>query len=451
MKLRRNLYLILALVIALVVIVLPREDLILSKIPGVDDGQLKVRQGLDLQGGLYLTYKADLADVADEDKKAAIDGVIDVINRRINPTGTSEVIVQTSGADQIVVQLPGVQNEEEAVGIIGQTAELVFYEETSSVDLTSLSEEELQDPANLTPQRIETGLTGKDLANARVGINPNGGQGGGIVVEFTMKNDAVDTFRELTTRINRNGTRLAITLDNRTLFNGQVSSPITNGSGVMTGFADAKDAQETALLLRAGSLPVPIELVAQRSIGASLGSVSIAKSLMAGVIGLIGLAIFMIGYYRLSGVVAVTALIIYTLLNIAIFKISSQTGFPIVMTLAGIAAFILSIGMAVDANILIFERMKEEYQEGEDLEDSLKAGFKRAWSSIRDSNISSLITCFILYQFGTTVIKGFALVLAIGILTSMFTAITISRNLMMALVKSRIAKPSRLGFWKEKK
>ena len=211
----------------------------------------------------------------------------------------------------------------------------------------------------------------------------------------------------------------------------------------MQGFKDIKDAQETAVLLNAGALPVPIELVEQRTVGATLGQESIEKSLVAGAIGLIAVLVFMIVYYRLAGLVAGAALLIYTLLILDIFKISGITQSPIVLTLAGIAGFVLSIGMAVDDNILIFERMKEEVREGSSVSAAVDSGFKRAWSSIRDSNVSTLITCLILYISGIPIIKGFAVTLAIGVVVSMFTAITISKTFMQAIVQTKIgSRPS---------
>ena len=433
MKLRTRLLLILALVVVVIIIDVPREDKIFSAV-GVKDTGLKVRQGLDLQGGANLLYQADLSKTPSEEKTKAVTGVINVIQKRVNPTGTSEVVVQTSGSDRLAIQLPGVKDVNEAIGLIGKTAELKFY----SVDANNLP--------------TETDLSGKDLDNASADIDQQSGQ---PIISFTMKQDSVQKFADLTTKLNQSGGRLLILLDNQPLFNGTVSSPITDGKGQMQGFKDVKDAQDTAVLLNAGALPVPINLVEQRTVGASLGSESISKSILAGIIGLLAVVIFMIVYYRLAGVVASVALAIYTLINIAIFKLSGLTPFPIVLTLAGIAGFILSIGMAVDANILIFERMKEEVRAGSSLQAGLETGFKRAWSSIRDSNISTLITCFILYNFsfGTSIVKGFAVTLAIGVLVSMFTAITVSKTFMMLLVQTKVGsdpKMYRLGKSKTK-
>ncbi len=401
-----------------ILIAIPREDKILSAL-GIKDTKLKVRQGLDLQGGASLLYQADLSKTDSASRTKAISGVVDVINKRVNPTGTSEVLVQTSGSDRILVQLPGIKDIDEAINLIGKTAELSFYQ--------------VSPENNITPSDV----SGKDLDNATTDIDQQSGQ---PVIAFTMKNEAIQKFADLTTQVNKTGGRLLITLDDQYLFNGTVSTPISDGKGQMQGFKNVKDAQEKAVLLNAGALPVPIQLAEQRTVGASLGSESIAKSMIAGLIGILAVMFFMIAYYRLAGVIASVALIIYTLININIFKISVATPFPIVLTLAGIAGFILSIGMAVDANILIFERWKEEVREGSTLEAGLDAGFNRAWSSIRDSNISTLITCIILYNFGLPIIKGFAVTLAIGVLVSMFTAITISRTFLQMLMQTSIGR-----------
>ncbi len=421
MKLKTKLYLILALVVVLILIALPREDKIFSAL-GINNSALKVRLGLDLQGGASLTYQADLSKIPQEDKAKALDGVINVINKRVNPSGTSEVVVQTSGSDRVTVQLPGVKDIDQAIGTIGKTAQLTFL----SVG-----------PDNI-PQTTDLG--GNDLESANADIDTQTGQ---PIVSFQMKGGAVQKFADLTKKINQENGRLLIILDNEPLFNGTVSTPITDGKGQMQGFKDIKDAQQTAVLLNAGALPVPIELVEQRTVGATLGQESIEKSLVAGAIGLIAVLVFMIVYYRLAGLVAGAALLIYTLLILDIFKISGITQSPIVLTLAGIAGFVLSIGMAVDANILIFERMKEEVREGSSVSAAVDSGFKRAWSSIRDSNVSTLITCLILYISGIPIIKGFAVTLAIGVVVSMFTAITISKTFMQAIVQTKIgSKPS---------
>ncbi len=436
MNIRTKFYLIIALTLLVTIIALPREDKVFSAL-GLKNAALKVQQGLDLQGGASLTYQADLSKTPPEDKQKAIVGVIDVINKRVNPSGTSESVVQTSGRDRINIQLPGEKDIDRAIAIIGKTANLSF----------------LEIPAGST-QPVETGVTGKDVESATVDYDPSTGK---PIVALRMKSGAsTQKFAELTTRINKSGGRLVTVLDDQVVFGpATVSSAITDGIATLQGDFTVKQAKEIADLINAGSLPVPVKLVEQRTVGASLGSESIAKSLVAGFIGILAVIIFMIAYYRLAGVVASVALVIYTLINLAYFKFSVfMPGFfifsPIVLTLAGIAGFILSIGMAVDANILIFERMKEESRNGKDMQAALQSGFSRAWSSIRDSNISTLITCLILYWFGAPIIKGFAVTLGLGVMISMFTAITVSRTLMSVLITTRAGKnPKNYGFHEE--
>lgn len=422
MKLTTKLYLILTLVVVLVVLALPREDKVLSSL-GINNLAPKIRLGLDLQGGANLTYQADLSGIAQQDKARAIESVINVMNKRVNSTGTSEAVVQTSGSDRIAVQLPGEKDLDKAIALIGKTAELKFL--------------------TVGPDGIPqaTGLSGKDLSKATTDFDPQTGQ---PIINFEMKSESVQKFADITTKVNKENGQLVIVLDDQILFNGGVREPITTGKGVIQGgFKTIKEAQDTAVLLNAGALPVPVKLVEQRVVGASLGTESIQKSLVAGLIGLVAVLFFMIAYYRLAGLVASGALLIYALIILDIFKLSSISQSPIVLTLAGIAGFVLSIGMAVDANILIFERMKEEIREGSGVEAGMEAGFKRAWSSIRDSNVSTLITCLILYISGIPIIRGFALTLAIGVVVSMFTAITISKTFMEAIVRTKIgSKPS---------
>jgi len=415
MKVRTKFYLILAFVAVLILLAIPREDKILSAL-GLKDASFKVRQGLDLQGGASLLYDANLNDIPQADRPRAITGVIDVINKRVNPSGTSEVVVQSASGNRVLVQLPGVKDIDEAIAIIGKTAELKFYELQSGS----------QEP-------IDTGISGRDVESATTSINPQTSQ---PVISLKMKSEAVQKFADVTTRISKGNGQLVTVLDDQIIFGpATVQQPLTDGNAELSGnFETVKEADNIAAQINSGALPVPISLAEQRTVGASLGSESISKSLIAGVIGMLAVIFFMIAYYRLAGVIASLALGVYTLINIDIFKLSIGTPFPIVLTLAGIAGFILSIGMAVDANILIFERWKEEVRDGATLQSGLETGYKRAWNSIRDSNISTLITCIILYNFGQPIIKGFAITLAIGVLVSMFTAITVSHTFLQMLM-----------------
>lgn len=423
---RRKWGFITVIVVAIVALALamPREDLWLSKL-GVKN-PLKVRLGLDLQGGAQLVYQADLSKVNGTDKTSAMESLNKVIAQRVNPGGTSEVTIQTSGTDRVIIELPGVKDLNEAIATIGKTADLQFTEvKASTADATKVS-------------AVPTGLSGKDVQRATVDFDPQTSQ---PIVSLQLKSgEPTKKFAELTTRINKEGNRLLVTLDQDVVFGpATVSNPITDGKAVLSGNFTAADAKKTAQLINAGALPVPISLVEQRTVGATLGQESIAKSIVAGIIGLTVVALFMILYYRFAGVIAVIALGIYTLITLALYKLSGASPSPIVLTLAGIAGFILSIGMAVDANILIFERTKEEYRGGKEFVSAVESGFDRAWSSIRDSNVSTLITCAILFIFAGSVpiIKGFAVTLALGVLVSMFTAITVSRTLLRMVMRTK--------------
>lgn len=431
---RRKWGLITVIVVTLVslAIAIPREDAWLSKL-GVNE-PLKVRLGLDLQGGTQLVYQADLSKVPSADKTSAMDSLVKILAQRANPGGTSEVNVQTSGSNRVLIECPGTNVCDQDT--IGKTANLTFTEVKTGADATQVIP-------------IETGLTGKDVQRATVDFDPQTSQ---PIVSLQLKGgESTKKFGELTTRINKEGSRLLVTLDQDVVFGpATVSTPITDGKAQLQGNFTAADAKRTAQLINAGALPVPITLVEQRSVGATLGQESIQKSLLAGVIGLTVVALFMLFYYRLAGVIAVGALAIYTLITLALYKLSGITPSPIVLTLAGIAGFVLSIGMAVDANILIFERTKEEYRDGKEFVAAVETGFDRAWSSIRDSNVSTLITCVILFMFAGSVpiIKGFAVTLALGVLISMFTAITVSRTLLRAVMRTKWGTNPRLYGYK---
>jgi preprotein translocase subunit SecD len=380
--------------------------------------EIKVHQGLDLQGGTHLVYKADVSKVPDKEKDSAIAGAINVIERRINPGGVSEIVIQPAKSlaneYQIIVELPGVSDPNEAISLIGATAKMDFREQDASGNF------------------VETGLTGADFKKASVEINPNTGQPE-INIEFNDK--GADLFEKITKRNLQKP--VAIYLDNQLLSAPIVQSEITSGRGTISGSFTLEEAKRLAIQLNAGALPIPLSLVEQRNVGATLGKDSIEKSFIAGLIGLLVVACFMIFYYRWPGFLATLALAVYSLVTFAIFKNPFQ---PITMTLAGVAGFILSIGMAVDANILIFERMREELRAGRTLENAVEQGFKRAWTSIRDSNVSSLITCLILFWFGTGSVRGFAVTLSIGILVSMFSAITVTRTFLRATERLPFAK-----------
>lgn len=415
MSLRWKFGLIIALAIAAIILAYPKEGGLLKYV-GVKHTTLQIKQGLDLQGGAELVYQADLSKTPASDRQSAISSLLSAIQRRADFAGTGEVSVRLLGNNRVEVDLPGVKDIHDAINEIGQTAQLTFYEVP---------------PGSKTP--IPTGLTGKDLANATADIDPTTGQ---PIINFQLKSSAVQTFSDLTTQIHNENGQLLITLDQQILFDGGVTSPITTGSGQMTGFNTVADAQQIATLLNAGALPVPITLVEQSTVGPTLGAQSIVESFVAGIIGLAVVSFFMISYYRMAGVLATVALLIYTALTLSIYKLSVFVpSFTIVLTLGGIAGFIISIGMAVDANILVFERLKEEVRAGKSFGPALETAFKRAWTSIRDSNVSTLITCFILFNFGTTEIRSFAVTLGLGVLISLFTSVVITRTLLRMVVR----------------
>ena len=388
----------------------------------INFGPLKIKRkfttrlGLDLSGGTHLVMEADMSKIAEKDRKSAFDSAKNIVETRINMYGLTEPVVQeskTGEAYRIIVEIPGVANVEDAVGLIGTTAQLSFREEASESAKVATPSSFLQ----VWPK--ESGITGKNLKKSEVIFDRNSGN---PQVGLQFDAEGAKMFEELTKR--NSGKTVAIFLDNQLLSAPRVNQAITGGNAVIQGSFTVKEAKDLAVLLNAGALPVPLKIVQQRHIGATLGQETIQKSLTAGAIGLMTVAVFMIVNYGFLGLIADSALIVYALIVMSIFKI-----IPVTLTLAGIAGFILSIGMAVDANILIFERMKEELREGKDFATSLKLGFARAFPSIRDSNISSLITCAILYWFGSGIVRGFAITLAIGISISLFSAITVTRTL----------------------
>ena len=508
-----------------------------------------VQLGLDLQGGSRLVYEADVSQLQKADQKNAVDGVRDVIERRINAFGVSEPVIQTSqvgGKWRVIVEIAGVFDINDAIKRIGETPLLEFREEKApepltdeqkkaiealnaeqkkkaeevlqlalapNADFAALAKQYSQDTstsetggdlgyfakgtmvaefenvvfdnmkvgetypqlvetsygwhiikktderttgegdqktvedqashilftkesteASTTPEFVNTGLTGKQLKRADVQFDPNTSA---PQVTLVFNDEGKKLFGEITKR--NVGKIVAIYLDGSPISTPRVETEIDSGEAVITGTFTLDEAKTLAQRLNSGALPVPISLVNQQNIGASLGKLSVQKSLFAGLIGIALVAFFMIVYYRFPGLLAIIALGIYSLISLAIFKL-----WPVTLTLAGVAGFILSIGMAVDANVLIFERLKEEIRLGKPLASAIEEGFRRAWLSIRDSNASSLITCLILTWFGTSLIKGFALTLAIGILVSMFTAITVTRTLLRLLAGEWLVKHKRL-------
>lgn len=388
--------------------------------------EIKVREGLDLQGGTHLVYGLDTTDINADDVDRAHRSVVEVIRRRVDAFGVSEPLIQQGSIGNqrtVVVELPGVTNVDDAKNLIGKTAQLSFWEQDPEGGTADV-------PIELGPGWKKTELTGAELERADVDIQSaqTGGAGNDPIVNLKFTARGAELFEQITARNVQKP--VAIILDDKVISAPTVQQKISGGEAIITGVGEIKEARELAIQLNAGALPVPITVIEERNIGATLGADSIRRSLIAGVIGFILIALFMIALYRLAGVLAVIALTIYTLIAFALFKF-----IPVTLTLAGIAGFILSIGMAVDANILIFERMREERRAGRSMRIAIDEGFRRAWTSVRDSNISSLITCLILFYFGSGLIRGFALTLTIGILVSMFTAITVTRTFLRLVLR----------------
>lgn len=386
------------------------------------------RKGLDLEGGTSITLRANMTDIPSDQRKDALDSAKTVIERRVNLFGVSEPTIQTATVNQdyrIIVELAGVSDINEAINLIGTTAQLTFWEEGASGSARLASPSALPLGLNqvLGENPKKTDLTGKDLEQSNVSFDPNTGK---PQVQLVFTSEGAMKFGEITKR--NVGKAVVIVLDNQIIEAPRVNEPILGGNAVITGSFTTETAKALSIQLNAGALPVSLNVLEQRTIGATLGNVSLKKSLIAGILGFFVIVIFMVVLYGKLGLLASMALILYVFYVLAIFKL-----IPVTLTLAGIAGFILSIGMAVDANILIFERMREELRLGKPRQAAIELGFSRAWTSIRDSNVSSLITSFILYQFGTGIVRGFALTLSIGILISMFSAIVVTRTLLRVI------------------
>jgi len=382
--------------------------------------EVSFKLGLDLQGGSHLVYEADLKNVEKGEEAEAMQGLRDVIERRVNLFGVREPIVRTQQVKdsyRLVVELPGVKDVSEAIKMIGKTPYLEFREETEEEGTSSIT---------FKP----TKLTGKYLKKASLGFNQTTLEPQ-VLLEFNS--EGAKLFKEITPR--NVGKRLAIYIDDVLISAPVVREEISGGKAQITGNFTVEEARELARNLNAGALPVPIKLISQTSIGPTLGSISLQKSLKAGIWGFLGVILFMILVYRFSGVLAGLALMIYAGILLSLFKL-----IPVTLTLAGIGGAILSIGMAVDANVLIFERMKEERKAGESFQRAVEAGFSRAWPSIRDSNLTTLIVAVIMFSFGTSFVKGFALTLSLGILVSMFSALFITRTFLRSFIGLRLEK-----------
>ncbi len=380
--------------------------------------------GLDLQGGSNLVFEADTSKIKPADLQDALNSLRDTIERRVNFFGVSEPVVQTiksGNTYRISVDLPGIKDINQAIGLIGQTAELSFTEEASATSSAQI-------PTKLT------GLTGRNIQKASMTFDQQTGKPE-VALSFTA--NGTKLFGDLTSR--NVGKPIGIFVDNYPISVATVQQPITDGNAVITGNFTVDAANQLAIAINSGALAMPIKLVEQRNIGPTLGAFEVQKSVFAGAVGLLMVLLFMIVYYGRLGIIASMALVIYGLISFAIFRV-----IPVVLTLPGVAGFILSIGMAVDANILIFERIKEEMRRGRDFEVAIKIGFGRAIDAIKDANITTLIVAFILFnplnweflpQFG--MVRGFALTLAIGVATSLFTGVVITKRLINFFYKQK--------------
>ncbi len=390
------------------------------------------KTGLDLNGGVRIVLRAELDGVDEKDKDAAVESAMEVIERRINLLGVTEPYIATIKVGEerrILVEIPGLENVTDAIALIGETAQIKFMVLKPDVEWSADKYQEYY----LNPSVWEeTGVTGADLKGANVVFGSSGGVAGQNKpqIQISFSKDGLEKFSEVAKKnVNK---PVAIFLDDeyapismavvdKNLAEGLTGDPIISGSFSL------KDAQTLSVQIRAGALPISISVMEQKSIGATLGQESVRESFFAGIIGFGLVLIFMIYMYKRFGLLAAVSLITYTIIVLAVFKIV-----PVVLTLPGIAGLVLSIGMASDANILIFERIKEEILWGRPESLAIKHGFERAWTSIRDSNISSLITASILFEFGSGPVRGFALTLAIGILVSLFTSIFVVRTLVEA-------------------
>ncbi len=380
--------------------------------------------GLDLVGGTELVYRVDTSEITDVN--GAMATLKEVIERRVNIFGVSEPLVQTESSgivsgnrdERLIVGLPGITDIDQAIKLIGQTPVLEF------LLMNPDAEQILRDNPNALTNDLfaSTGLSGRYLSHARVEFDPNTSA---VRVGLEFDKEGGELFAKITRE--HKGEMLAIVLDGVVISSPVIVDEISNGKAQITGTFTPEEARDLVRNLNYGALPMPITLATSQTVGATLGQVALHSGIQAGIIGFIVLSLFLILWYRLPGIISVIALVCYIILSLIIFKL-----IPVTLTAAGVAGFILSIGMAVDANVLIFERVKEELQKNKNIHDALHQGFARAWLSIRDSNISSIITAVVLFWLGTSAVKGFALTLGIGVVVSMFSAISISRTFLFA-------------------
>jgi preprotein translocase subunit SecD len=437
------------------------------------DRDISIHQGLDLQGGLQVLLQADVPpDQESEFDSRTMEAARVIVENRVNGLGVTEPLVQLQGDRRIIVELPGIKDPDQAIATLRETGLLEFVEAGrtplrqgmfihTSLDAAAQGGAGTGSVAGTQPvtgtqtmtgtqtvtgtqavtgtegvtatqyaypdQVFQTLMTGRDLKDADVSTD-NVGQ---VVIAFQLTDEGAKIFRDYTTK--HVGDIVAIVLDKQVVSAPVINQAITTGSGIISsnqpGGFPLEEARSIAIQMKYGALPVPLKVVENRTVGPTLGQDSVQRSIRAGIIGLSVVFLFMVTYYRMPGALADIALFLYALINFALYKL-----IPVTLTLPAIAGFILSTGMAVDANILVFERMKEEIRDGRNLRAAMEAGFTRAWTSIRDSNLSTLLTCAILYwfgsNFGASIVKGFAITLALGVVVNLFTAITVTRTLM---------------------
>ena len=378
---------------------------------------VNLSEGLDLKGGAYLVYAADTTGISSADTTAALEGVRTVFEGRINTLGVAEPelrIGNSGGPPTLIVSLPGVTDIAKAKSLLGTTAKLEFRDTSNNLVLEGkdiVPESTVAEPA----QSAST----SGLASAST-----------WEIKLTLTDEGKTKFATATSA--NIGKQIAIILDNTVISAPTVQSAITDGTAIITGNFTADSARSFAQQLQSGALPVPVKLIQEQTVGATLGNDAVRESLVAGIIAVLLVMIFMIAYYRWCGLIASLALIVYVMLNVMVFRL-----LPVTLTLAGIAGFIISIGIAVDTNILTFERLKEELRIGKPMPLAIKEGFRRSWTSIRDSHIAGLISASIIFIFATGSVRGFAVVLIIGTLLSLFTAITVTRNWMLLIAGSK--------------
>lgn len=448
---RRVFFLILLLTIILVAIDLPENFRIQQSVFGkkidvtinppeinINASNIRIRKqfkthlGLDLSGGTHIVLNADMTGIPPDQRNDALESSRQVIDRRVNFFGVAEPVVQTAKSGdryRVIVELPGVTDVESAVAIIGQTARLEFREFTDPAAATGAA---FVFPSLINTRSVD--ITGKDLEKAKLDFGSDTGAPQ-VALEFTA--DGTAKFASATARlVNKH---LAIFLDDQPLTWPRVNTAINDGSAVITGGFTVEQAKNLSLQLAAGALPVPVKVVEKRTIGASLGEASVTKSVRAGFIGLAVVAIFMIAQYGRLGMLADLALVVYGLATFALFRL-----IPVTLTLPGIAGFILSIGMAVDSNILIFERYKEELRRAKPWSIAIEQAFGRAWDSIRDANITTILTAIILYNPGnwqflpsSGMVRGFALTLFLGVIVGLFTGIVVTRTFVRVLYREK--------------